>query len=480
MSHMRKKRALSGLVVVSLLWPASVAAQDGPMCLTEPATIVGTEGPDRLEGTPRRDVIVGLAGDDVILGLDGSDVICGGPDDDSIYGGREEVLGTDDGSSDDHLFGDDGNDLLRGASATLRGGTGDDVLMYGKASFLSAANGVVVDLAEGTATGQGQDELVEVRHVVGSQYADSISGNDEPNSFSAQAGDDVVNGRGGSDYLFGQGGNDSLAGGRGDDHDLWGGPEDDTITGGPGGDTLTGDGYLTEVAEFGDDVLDGGGGSDEVTYHEGEVVAVTIDLRAGTASGHGEDRLSGFETIVGSDGNDVIEGDANRNHIMGMWGEDDIRGGKGGDWLNATGPLGYSREGEEDELFGGDGADQFSVHECCGTLVVVGGNGIDLADFYSTDKDGFLVAHLGGIFEMKRTRGLLLEVENLSGTSGTDRIFGDEGPNVIRGLTGRDQLAGRGGDDRLVGGRGHDVVDGGDGSDTCKGVNDRRHACERG
>lgn len=477
---MRKKRALSVLGTITLLWPVPVVAQDAPMCLTEPAEIVGTEGPDRLEGTPQRDVIVGLGGDDVILGLGGSDVICGDAGDDSVYGGRERLPETAAGVFDDHLFGNDGNDLLHGTtSGTLRGGAGDDVLMYGTASYLSAPNGVVIDLDAGTATGYGSDELVGVQFVIGSPFADSISGDETENSFSAGGGDDVLSGRGGRDYLWGQSGNDELDGGAGGDVDLWGGPGDDAIFGGPGDDTLTGDGFLTPAAEFGDDVLDGGEGYDEVTYNEGEIAAVTVDLAAGTATGHGQDVLSGFEFVHGSDADDSLFGDEHFNNLWGARGEDVIDGRGGADWLNATSALAWSDEGDEDRLIGGAGPDHFSVPECCGFLELNGGSGIDLADFYSTDPDAFLVAYLGGVFEMKWTGGYLFEIENVSGTAGTDRIVGDDGPNLIRGRSGRDQIEGAGGDDRLVGGRGHDVVEGGDGNDTCKGANDRLDACEQ-
>ncbi len=59
-------------------------AQDAPTCDGLPATIVGTEGDDDIDGTAGDDVIAGLAGDDKIDGKGGNDTVCGGAGDDEI------------------------------------------------------------------------------------------------------------------------------------------------------------------------------------------------------------------------------------------------------------------------------------------------------------------------------------------------------------------------------------------------------------
>lgn len=56
-------------------------------CLGHKATIVGTQGPDKLLGTPRRDVIAALGGKDEVRGLSGADLICGGKGKDKLLGG---------------------------------------------------------------------------------------------------------------------------------------------------------------------------------------------------------------------------------------------------------------------------------------------------------------------------------------------------------------------------------------------------------
>lgn len=103
-----------------------------------PATIVGTDGPDRIVGTSRRDVIVARGGNDRIDGRGADDVICAGDGDDLVKGG----------GGDDSIFGQNGNDRLRGDKGRdkLHGGAGRDILVGGPGD----------DLLDG---GKGRDDL---------------------------------------------------------------------------------------------------------------------------------------------------------------------------------------------------------------------------------------------------------------------------------------------------------------------------------
>jgi Ca2+-binding RTX toxin-like protein len=64
-------------------------------CFGVQATIVGTNGPDRLNGTPGRDIIAALGGNDVINGRGGNDFLCGGKGNDQIRGrtGKDRLDG---------------------------------------------------------------------------------------------------------------------------------------------------------------------------------------------------------------------------------------------------------------------------------------------------------------------------------------------------------------------------------------------------
>ncbi len=91
------------------------------------ATIVGTDGDDRLTGTPGRDIVYAGAGVDRIETFGGDDVICAGPGADIVDAGEGQdfVLG---GAGADQIEGGPGTDLLRGGigADTIRGGGAQD------------------------------------------------------------------------------------------------------------------------------------------------------------------------------------------------------------------------------------------------------------------------------------------------------------------------------------------------------------------
>jgi Ca2+-binding RTX toxin-like protein len=167
--------------------------------------ITGTEGKDTLTGTSGPDVICGLGGNDVIDGMGGNDILLGGPGNDRLIGGP----------------GDD----------TLDGGDGRDT-----ASYAPAPTGVTVNLLTGTASGHGNDSLVAVEDVIGSRFADSITGEGKGNRLRAGGGNDAVHGQGGNDIVGGGSGNDTMTGGERSDR-LDGGVGTDSLDGGPGTDT---------------------------------------------------------------------------------------------------------------------------------------------------------------------------------------------------------------------------------------------------
>ncbi|NET52181.1 MAG: calcium-binding protein [Merismopedia sp. SIO2A8] len=122
----------------------------------------------------------------------------------------------------------------------------------------------------------------------------------------------------------------------------------------------------------------------------------------------------------------------------------------------------------DDILIGGGGSD-----------INNGGPGNDTADFNNIGAP--VTAVLGqGVASYVPASGvtvveLLNSIENLTGSSNPDQLFGDSNANVLDGGDGNDLLAGGGGadvllgndgDDTLQGGGGNDVTNGGDGIDT--------------
>ncbi len=73
---------------VTLAPPPGTAAGGGrSVCKRSRATIVGTQGDDRLRGASGRDVIMGRGGGDVIKGRGGKDQICSGGGNDTVRSG---------------------------------------------------------------------------------------------------------------------------------------------------------------------------------------------------------------------------------------------------------------------------------------------------------------------------------------------------------------------------------------------------------
>ena len=63
----------------------------------------------------------------------------------------------------------------------------------------------------------------------------------------------------------------------------------------------------------------------------------------------------------------------------------------------------------------------------------------------------------------------LRSIENLTGSAMKDDLDGDANPNVLKGMGGNDELAGAAGNDTLDGGMGDDTLDGGTGDDKLNG-----------
>jgi len=68
--------------------------------------VVGTDGPDTLDGGSGDDLLCGFGGDDVLLGGSGNDILVGGWGNDTLDGG----------SGNDHLVGNPDNDIMNGGS----------------------------------------------------------------------------------------------------------------------------------------------------------------------------------------------------------------------------------------------------------------------------------------------------------------------------------------------------------------------------
>ena len=266
----RIKVALAGVIaVIGLLLPPAGPGLAGTSCFGRAPTILGSNGADdELVGTPGDDVIHARGGRDWVYGRGGNDRICGG-------------------AGENFVFGEGGNDKLDASGGRVTGGPGNDLMKNSDVWFLSSPNGIVVDLADGTARGLGRDRLVNIRDVVGSKFEDKIRGDASENHFSGLAGADTLDGRGGQDYLSGE---------------TFHPDGEDKFYGGAGGDFLFG--------TRGDDRMDGEGGTDQIIFNMNAGGRVNLVTGRATGGGRGgNDRLFSIEEVIGSIYDDVLIGD---------------------------------------------------------------------------------------------------------------------------------------------------------------------------
>ena len=393
--------------VVSLVSGTARSTNTGTDTLVAIENATGSEGDDVLTGDLSANVLEGLGGQDVLRGLAGDDVLRGG-DNDSV---PDRV---------DSLAGGLGNDLLDGGRPGIREDYRDEV------DYTSSDVAVVVDLAAGTATGEGNDTLLRVEDVIGSAGNDVISGDAEPNELNGSVGDDLVDGRAGDDELEGSPGNDRFV---------------------------------------------GGDGIDEAQFNYSPV-AVTVDLAAGTATGQGSDTITQVENVRGTIHDDVLVGDAGPNQLIGGLGDDTLAGGPGDDFLRAErGDDTVNADSGNDIVWPGEGNDTVGAGDGDDLLAgspdddaLDGGAGSDTVD-YATSSEPIEVDLVAGTATGPAT-DTVTTMENVVGTRFGDAIFGSAAPNLLVGGEGLDQLVGLEGDDTLRGGARADALDGGAGIDT--------------
>ena len=274
-----------------------------------------------------------------------------------------------------------------------------------------------------------------------------------------------------ADTLNGGGGDDTLRGGAGDDT-LNGGGGNDELVGGPGGDTLN------------------GGADTDVISYKYSPEGVTINLRAGTASGgnaEGDKIGPDIENVIGSMHGDDLSAARAGSSLWGLGGDDDLNGDRGDDML-------YGGAGDDD-LDGNDGDD--TLEGGPGMDMLTGGDDDDTASYMSSMMGVTVRLHsgqaMGGDAEgdswnfidvmytevdedgdSHEKTETVPDIESLTGSNMADILAGDSRENTIKGMDGDDKIYGGPGknadnNDKLYGGPGADMVFGGAGDDTLKG-----------
>ncbi|MEM7684139.1 MAG: tandem-95 repeat protein, partial [Pseudomonadota bacterium] len=324
----------------------------------------GTPFIDYMEGNELSETIRGYRRDDWVVALGGNDTIETAEGADLIYAG-------------------DGNDFIDGGDGgdEIRGGDGfDTVALFG------SNVGVRADLE--TLIGQGGfaqgDLYIDIEALLGTDFSDTLGGDQNANLLDGRAGSDELEGRAGNDTLLGETGNDTLDGG------------------------------------LGADLLYGGEGNDTATYFF-STESVQVSLRDGTAAGGWAegDQLFSIENLLGSEFADDLEGDGEANFLSGDRGNDTITANAGNDTIS-----------------GGQGAD-----------LLYGGEGIDTAD-YTLSSLGIIIDLEAGTASGGDAEGDLLDsIEIIQASFHDDELRGDANDNRFRGGRGADIIDGRDGFD---------------------------------
>lgn len=516
-------------------------------------TLQGYAGSDTLHGGTGNDALYGYYiygsyddAPDLLYGEGGNDLIVAGADDQAFGGIGNDTIEASDGAF--VLNGGGGVDVLRleGDISTSRVGSferlesassyyyselaasqfslfrvvgaqdqgtevyfrltsgGNGRITFDKAVDIAYISGSDVSegltLAAGTTTALDYDGGQGDASIVASDSNDTLVGGYGADILRAGAGDDLVystyansSNDDDPDWLFGASGNDSLRAGT-----------NDTAFGGTGNDTLIADDEQVEMhgdagndflqASRGSDILDGGSGSDTVSFEDTySDLTVSLTLRSFQDTGGSDsDSLTSFENVIGGSGDDTLVGTTDANIIEGAVGDDSLNGGGGGRdtasyaseddnvavdlrlTAQDTGGAGVDTLVGFVNLIGGSGNDTLTggvganvIEGGDGADVINGRIGVDLADYsHAEARVQVSLAVRGPQNTLGAGTDTLISMEDLRGSAFADGLSGSAAPNRISGLDGNDIIVGAANNDTLTGGLGADRMRGGTGFDT--------------
>jgi Ca2+-binding RTX toxin-like protein len=258
---------------------------DGSDVLISIENVIGSNFSDTITGDAANNNLRGGGGHDVFFGTAGNDTINGEVGNDAARYTKLDAVVTL-GAFGVLNKGALGTDILIAIESIVGSNLLGDTIDHSGASVAPAA-GTVTNLTTGVVTIKGSDPLpltftvLQFENVIGSNFADLITGNAANNNLSGGQGDDILDGGAGND----------------------------TINGGTGNDT----------ADYSSDT------------------AVEVNLTSGTAtSAAGSDVLLSIENVIGSARNDIITGNAANNGLRGGARKDTLTGAGGNDIFDYT------------------------------------------------------------------------------------------------------------------------------------------------
>ena len=392
------------------------------------------------------DTLIGNSGQDTLRGALGADLLNGGGGNDLIQagGGNDLVFG---GGSRDTLSGGAGDDTINGQGGvdTIDGDDDDDTLIWqvgASSDNFSGTEGFDELIVQGTSANNKltvSESLAGNIQISDNTYQITAASSVTRITIDAASGNDRVtieDVRGASGVLLvvnGQNGGDTI--------DASGADLGDVrllVHGGDGNDTI--------IGSDNDDLLRGDAGNDNIDGGAGDDTIVGGANHDSLAGGDGNDEITGGtenDTIVGGDGNDLLDGEDGHDRLTGELGDDTLLGSAGNDVLNGS--------AGDDLLEGSDGRD-----------TLLGGTGDDMLDG-GVDDDSLNGQNGDDVLAGRHGN------DTINGDTGDDVVNGGDGHDAINGGSGDDILGGHDGNDRINAGGGNDTLVGGDGHDTLLG-----------
>jgi Ca2+-binding RTX toxin-like protein len=478
--------------------------------------ILSGAGNDLVDGGADSDTLDGGVGFDTLYGGSGADLMYGGDNDDIMFGYRDPqgaTFGfageTTDAAADgiDRMFGDEGNDYMRGQAANdqMHGGRGADIMfgdtnddeIYGEAGgdiMFGGADNDWMDASEGSDIVFGDDGLVvyidfapgitdfnftgsRIRYLNGDQLIGDSAESLIPASMLNDGGADTADDLATSQDLIvtaplATDGADFISGGDGKDIVFGGGSNAGPVNG--KFDTLFGD-YDPEAGfsgprPTGQDILIGDGGRVELFGRRNTLAAAVSNA------------LDGVDHISGNDSGDYIFGGGEQDVIYGF-------ADANAAWTDIANKQPLQGLSDNDVILGDNGEIHFNPNEVANRIIFItttyvpGDSG--KSDVIDGDFDNDII--LGGLNSSS---------DVLNGDVGQDIIIGDQGAvyfddnpatledegdgnldtlDLVRsfrdGIGGIDIISGDAGDDVLIGGTAGDFIYG-DNATASNGAND--------
>lgn len=440
-------RMLLRTIGLDLVIPSNTVFGDLPgvqTVLDFARNLTGSDKNDTIQGWHQNDYLDGGIGNDLLRGDSGNDSLHGGAGNDTLHGGvGDDYLYVDSGT--DVFYGGAGADKfygVAGSSATIMDADVSDRIYVdywwakgigytGLATYSADAGGAAG--YPGWTINLGGKVFAIIQYNNGtltipeSKSAPSFS---IPNFVNGQLGIYLNTGTAGNDTTIGTTANDSISGADGNDT-LDGSIGNDTLMGGTGNDKL--------IGGTGSDYIDGGLGTDTLSF---ETSSTWVSANLATNSfWNGDatwDNVTNVEILTGSASSDYLYGNMGANVLDGSAGNDSLSGAD-----------------ENDTLIGGNGNDK--IIGGLGSDYVDGGVGIDTFSFETSST--WVSANLGSnnFWNGDATWDNVTNVENLTGSSFNDYLYGNASSNTLLGGNGNDTIQGQGGSDVLTGGAGSDT-----------------------